>query len=174
MNKIITQYHQTPCGQLILGSINNELCLCDWVDRKSRSAIDKRLRQYFNADMAKGDCAVIAKASVQIDEYFVQKRHHFSIPLVFAGTDFQRNVWQQLQLIPFGTTVSYLQLAKMLDAPKAVRAVANANGANALSIFVPCHRIIGSNGQLTGYAGGLNAKQSLLSLEQCVSSDPHH
>lgn len=165
MNKIITRCCQTPCGEIILGSINNKLCLCDWADRKLRGSVDNRLKQYFNAEIISGDCTLISSALLQINEYFAKKRREFSIPLALAGTCFQQSVWQQLQLIPFGDTVSYLQLAERVGNIKAVRAVANANGANALSIVIPCHRVIGSNGQLTGYAGGLDAKRSLLALE---------
>jgi len=85
--------------------------------------------------------------------------------LIFAGTDFQKRVWNKLLEIPYGHTMSYGEMARQLDFPQAVRAVANANGANAISIFVPCHRIIGSNRKLVGYAGGLDAKKKLLNLE---------
>lgn len=87
------------------------------------------------------------------------------MPIRTIGNDFQKRVWKALQQIPFGETRSYLQLSESLGNPKAIRAVASANGANALSILIPCHRIIGSNGELTGYAGGLNAKKKLLELE---------
>jgi methylated-DNA-[protein]-cysteine S-methyltransferase len=90
---------------------------------------------------------------------------NFNIPIVFAGTAFQQNVWQHLIQIPYGTTISYSALAQKMNMPDAVRAVATANGANAISIVVPCHRIIGNNGDLVGYAGGLPAKQKLLTLE---------
>ncbi len=166
MNKIIIRYHETPCGTIVLGSIDGKLCLCDWLDRKSRKTIDMRLKQYFNAEIINGDCTLISKALIQINEYFAKNRRDFDLPLALAGTRFQQHVWQQLQLIPFGETVSYMQLAQRVGNTKAVRAVANANGANALSIIIPCHRVVGSNGQLTGYAGGLDAKQSLLTLER--------
>ena len=89
----------------------------------------------------------------------------FDVPLLFVGTDFQKTVWNELLNIPFGTTVSYGEMARRIGMPKAVRAVANANGANAMSIFVPCHRVIGSNRSLTGYGGGLEAKRKMLELE---------
>jgi len=84
---------------------------------------------------------------------------------LFVGSDFQKTVWEKLLTIPYGKTTSYLELSRMLGDEKAIRAVATANGANAISIIVPCHRVIGSDGSLTGYAGGLNAKQKLLQLE---------
>ena len=101
-----------------------------------------------------------------MDEYFLKRRKHFDIPLLFAGTDFQKQVWQSLLTIPYGQTLSYGALAANIGCPKAVRAVANANGANALSIFVPCHRVIGGNRSLTGYGGGVEAKRFLLDLER--------
>ncbi|HIP27800.1 MAG TPA: methylated-DNA--[protein]-cysteine S-methyltransferase, partial [Sulfurovum sp.] len=91
-------------------------------------------------------------------------------PLLMVGTDFQRSVWDGLIKIPYGTTASYLELSKNIDNEKAVRAVASANGANAISILIPCHRIIGSNGDLVGYAGGLSAKKKLLELESNLFS----
>ena len=101
----------------------------------------------------------------QLQEYFNGEREHFNLKLNPQGTVFQRQVWEQLQVIPFGKTVSYLELSKQLGDVKAIRAVANANGKNPLWIIVPCHRVIGSDGSLTGYAGGLHRKQWLLEHE---------
>jgi methylated-DNA-[protein]-cysteine S-methyltransferase len=98
-------------------------------------------------------------------DYFAHERKDFNIPLLTVGTDFQKSVWEGLIKIPYGTTASYLELSKNIGNEKAVRAVASANGANAISILIPCHRIIGSNGDLVGYAGGLPAKKKLLELE---------
>ena len=165
--KNIIQIHRykSPCGDLILGSFGNKLCLCDWAIEKHRSLIDNRLRRFFQADYEEMTSEIIEKAEKQLDEYFNRERTQFNIPLLFIGTDFQKNVWNKLLEIPYGKTVSYKELAEQLGMEKAVRAVANANGANAISIFVPCHRIIGSNNSLTGYGGGLTAKQFLLDLE---------
>ena len=102
----------------------------------------------------------------QLDEYFAAQRRVFDVPLLTVGTPFQRAVWELLTTIPFGGTRSYAWLAAQLGHPRAVRAVAAANRANALSIFIPCHRVVGSSGSLTGYAGGLAAKRLLLGLEQ--------
>ena len=96
----------------------------------------------------------------------------FTVPLLFAGTDFQQKVWRLLQEIPYGSTLTYAGLAAGLGMPGAVRAVANANGANALSLFVPCHRVIGADGSLTGYAGGTDAKKYLLDLERGFGGQP--
>ena len=101
----------------------------------------------------------------QLKEYFKGEREHFSIKLNPQGTEFQKRVWEELQIIPYGKTLSYLELSKQLGDVKAIRAVANANGKNPLWIIIPCHRVIGSNGSLIGYAGGLHRKQWLLEHE---------
>ena len=162
----MTQYYQSPYGELLLGSFGDKLCLCDWMlNEKRRVPVDKRIRQALHADYEEGTSEVIARAIIQLDEYFACKRTIFDVPLLAVGTEFQRTVWQELQNIPYGKTVSYGELSRKLGNPKAVRAVAAANGANALSILIPCHRVVGSNHTLIGYAGGLAAKQGLLALE---------
>lgn len=118
------------------------------------------------ADFVEAQSATTAEAARQLDEYFSGDRRAFDIPLLPVGTAFQVAVWRKLMEIPYGQTVSYAALAKLLGHPKAVRAVANANGANALSIFIPCHRVIGGDSSLTGYAGGLAAKRFLIGLER--------
>lgn len=109
---------------------------------------------------------LLLAAETQLREYFAGTRTTFSLPLEFAGTPFQQQVWGALATIPFGETRSYLDLAVQIGKPKAVRAVGAANGRNPLSIVIPCHRVIGRNGSLTGFAGGLAAKAILLNLEQ--------
>ncbi len=164
-NKINIQYFNTPVGELILGSYDEKLCLADWRYRKMRESIDARLQKGLNAEYVEEDTKVLKEARKQFNEYFDHKRKSFDLPLLLVGTDFQKSVWQGLMQIPFGSTASYRDLAQDLGNEKAVRAVANANGANAISIVIPCHRIIGSNGDLTGYAGGLSIKKKLLELE---------
>lgn len=109
---------------------------------------------------------VLLKAEKELAEYFAGKRKAFSVPLDMRGTGFQRNVWEALLAIPFGETRSYGQLAKQIGKPSASRAVGAANGKNPLSIIVPCHRVIGSTGKLTGFAGGMQTKAQLLSMER--------
>ena len=101
----------------------------------------------------------------ELEEYFQGKRTTFTVPLDLRGTEFQKSVWRQLQKIPYGTTATYAEIAKKIKRPKAVRAVGAANGKNPLCVLVPCHRVIGSNGSLTGFSGGLKIKQKLLDLE---------
>ena len=164
-NKIIIKYLKTAVGELILGSYGDKLCLCDWRYRKRRDAVDGRIQKELKAAYVEGETGIIQKAEKQLQEYLAGERKHFDVPLLLAGTNFQKQVWLQLQQLPFGKTKSYLQLARELNNEKAVRALASANGANAISIIIPCHRIIGSNGKLVGYAGGLDTKRKLLELE---------
>ena len=140
--------------------------MCNWVIEKHQGRVDKRLQSLLNADYETHASDITQEAARQLDEYFERRRTTFDIPLLFAGTDFQKKVWRALLEIPYGQTLSYGEMARRLGLPKAVRAVANANGANAISIFAPCHRIIGSNRSLTGYGGGIEAKKFLLELEQ--------
>ena len=133
--------------------------------RNCRAIIDKRLQNTLHAKYEIGNSEIITEAMAQLDEYFSRKRTTFDIPLAFIGTDFQKAVWNELLNIPYRTTISYTKLSQRLNNPKAIRAVAAANGANPISIFVPCHRVIGSNHKLTGYGGGLAAKKILLELE---------
>lgn len=163
--KIIVKYISTPFGELILGVWENQLCLCDWRYRKMRDAIDKRIREGIGADYAEGEHPLFEVVENQFNAYFSGTRDEFDIPLLLIGTDFQKTVWKILREIPFGETWSYLSLSKKLGDEKAIRAVASANGANGIAIIVPCHRIIGSKGELVGYAGGLPAKKKLLKLE---------
>ncbi len=125
----------------------------------------KRLQQELRTSVKSGTSAVLKLARQELDEYFSGSRTSFSLPLLLCGTAFQKQVWQALMLIPYGATISYSQQAQRLGKPSAIRAVANANGANAISILVPCHRVIGKDCTLTGYAGGLPAKNYLIHLE---------
>jgi len=114
------------------------------------------------------DCR-FAEASAQLEEYFMGKRKAFTVPIdreALTATDFQRRVWAALEAIPYGVTISYGELARRIEQPAAVRAVGLANGRNPISIIVPCHRVIGANGKLTGYGGGVERKQWLLELEK--------
>lgn len=165
MESIKIQYFDTPYGELILGAYKEQLCMCDWRYRKMRTAIDNRLQKLLNAEYVEEKSDVIDLTITQLKEYFEGSRKTFNIPLLFAGTDFQKTVWKALLEIPYGSVDTYAGLSKKIDNTLAIRAVAAANGANAISILVPCHRIIGSDGKLIGYAGGLTAKKGLLELE---------
>jgi methylated-DNA-[protein]-cysteine S-methyltransferase len=162
---IYLQYYQSPFGELVLGESAGELCLCDWKYRKMRDQVDQRIQNGLQAEFKLEETDFLDEVKSQLSEYFAKERTSFDLPLRFVGSDFQKSVWEKLITIPYGKTNSYMELSRALGDEKAIRAVATANGANALSIIVPCHRIIGSDGSLTGYAGGLKAKQKLLQLE---------
>ena len=119
-------------------------------------------------DMAQEN-ALLLELEKQLKEYFAKERKEFTLPITLVGTPFQEEVWKVLQTIPYGETRTYKEQAITIGNPKGVRAVANANSKNRLSIIVPCHRVIGSNGTLTGYAGGLSRKEFLLNLEKSNS-----
>lgn len=162
---IYLQYFHTPYGELVLGESAGGLCLCDWKYRKMRDQVDNRIQTGLQAEFKLEETELLNETKLQLNEYFAKERMVFNLPLLLVGSDFQKSVWEKLQTIPYGKTTSYLELSRMLGDEKAIRAVATANGANAISIIVPCHRVIGSDGHLTGYAGGLSAKQKLLQLE---------
>jgi methylated-DNA-[protein]-cysteine S-methyltransferase len=166
MNHIHIQYFKTGIGELMLGSFEGQLCLLDYRYRKMRQAVDDRIRKGLNAEFIEQDDEVISRARMQLEEYLSGNRTRFDLPLLMVGTGFQKSVWNALTEVPYGKTATYLDLAKTLGNEKAVRAVAGANGANALAIVIPCHRIVGSHGELVGYSGGLAVKQRLLQLEQ--------
>ena len=130
-----------------------------------RNAIDERIQTGLKAEYEEEGSAIIEETRAQISQYFSGERTQFNLPLLLVGSEFQKKVWKTLLEIPFGKTNTYSGLSRTLGNEKAIRAVAAANGANAISIIVPCHRILGSDGRLIGYAGGLETKRNLLRLE---------
>jgi methylated-DNA-[protein]-cysteine S-methyltransferase len=144
--------------------------MADWRYRKGRETVDRRVQKGLDAIFVEEESEVLDLAKEELKAYFKGLRKTFDIPLFLVGTAFQKSVWQELLQIPFGTTVSYKELAQNMGKNTAVRAIASAVGTNAISIFIPCHRIIGSDGALRGYAGGLEAKKKLLLLEQNIFS----
>lgn len=165
---VITSTCQTPCGELILGSIDGKLCLCDWTKSRHRRTVDNRIQKMLVARYMQGSTPVIEEAKKQIAEYFDGRRREFDLPVNLTGTGFQQRVWEYISRIPYGTTRSYAALTSEVASESDIRAVSNAVGANSLSIIIPCHRVIGSRGQLTGYAGGLVAKQYLIDFEKTL------
>ena len=162
---ISIHFMPTPFGELILGAYEDRLCLCDWKDRSTRRSIDERIKNGIQAVFCEEDNPVNQMAVQQLEEYFSGRRRHFDIPLRLVGTPFQIRVWEELQRIPYGATESYRGLAIKLENEMAYRAVANASSANAISLFIPCHRIVGSHGELVDYSGGKETKEKLLQLE---------
>ena len=149
---------ESPVGKLKLVASANALIAVLW-ERERPNRVKLAMLQHDPQQ------PILIETERQLGEYFAGTRNQFDLPLEPTGTEFQKKVWRALQEIPFGQTRSYLDLAKSIGSAKAVRAVGAANGKNPLSIVVPCHRIVGANGTLTGFAGGLEAKAKLLALE---------
>ncbi len=162
------QYHDSPCGTLILASAGNELCLCDWHDKPCEERNKRRLARLLHAEFVTAYSAVLEQAKQELDEYFAGQRTAFDIPLRPVGTDFQKRVWRALLDIPYGETRSYKDIALSVNNLRGVRAVAQAIGANGMSIFIPCHRVLGYDHSLTGFAGGIEAKKTLLNIENAT------
>ena len=170
MNSIHIQYYNSPCGEIVLASMGNELCLCDWNEMPCAERNKHRLVKYMNAVFRVETSYVLEQTKKQLDEYFSGTRKAFDIPLHPVGTEFQQQVWNALLEIPYGETRSYKDIALSIANPKGIRAVAQAIGANGISILIPCHRVIGSNHSLTGFAGGIEAKRILLQIEREMSN----
>jgi methylated-DNA-[protein]-cysteine S-methyltransferase len=149
-------YLATPIGDLLLAGDDEALSLVGFPEGKMR---------YAPGDDWIENEALFARAREQLTEYFAGRRRQFDLPLNLTGTEFQLRVLEELQRIPYGETTSYGDIASRIGRPKAVRAVGAANGRNPIPIIVPCHRVIGSSGDLTGFGGGLGAKRALLRLE---------
>ena len=154
---MIYQFIPSPVGPLLLAADAQGLRLIEF--NSPRHPMPR------GSDWREDDNDVLRETRVQLDDYFAGKRRAFDLPLAPRGTDFQRGVWQTLATIPYGETISYAQLATRVGKPSAVRAVGAANGRNPLPIVLPCHRVIGSDGSLTGFGGGLPTKRFLLALE---------
>ena len=156
---------ETPLGEMIAAANETHLLLFEFARRDMLDAQLERVKRAMHCEFETGDAPVIATLRAQLDQYFRGERRAFDIPLHVPGTPFQMRVWDELQRIPIGTTTSYGRLAQSIGHPAAVRAVARANGDNRVAILIPCHRVIGSDGSLTGYGGGLWRKKKLLELE---------
>lgn len=166
MTQINIQYFKHPYAEFVLGSYEGKLCLCDFRYRKMRGSVDDRIKRGLNASFVEQNDDVLETTKTQLEAYFLGERSVFDIPLLLVGTDFQKKVWCALDKVKYGETSTYQSLAAAIGNTNAVRAVGNANGANGLAIIIPCHRIIGSQGELVGYGGGLPLKKRLLELEQ--------
>lgn len=150
-------YLDTPIGKLLIAGDEEAVQRIEFPNNgKARKP---------EADWRESSRGAVGETVRQLREYFVGKRKEFDLPLAPQGTPFQREVWRKLQEIPYGETISYGELAKRIGNPKASRAVGAANGQNPIPIVIPCHRVIGANGKLTGFGGGLPTKEALLALE---------
>lgn len=160
----------TPLGPMMAGATADGICLLEFTDRRMLETQFKRLEKYLHAQLIPGTSPHFKILQKQIAAYFAGTLKEFDLPLVIPGSDFQKNVWKALQTIPFGSTRSYKEQAVYIGNPKAVRAVGRANGDNRLGIIIPCHRVLGSDGNLTGYGGGLWRKAWMLDHEAVHSS----
>lgn len=160
------QHYSAPCGQITLASIGDELCLCDWSESPHAERNRRRLIRHLGAALTEATSEVLESAKRQLDEYFAGVRKTFDLKIHPVGTTFQQQVWRALCEIPYGETRTYQDIALSLNNPQGARAVAQAIGANGISIIIPCHRVIGSDHSLTGFAGGLDAKRQLLETER--------
>jgi AraC family transcriptional regulator of adaptative response/methylated-DNA-[protein]-cysteine methyltransferase len=163
---------ETPIGEMVAGATDNGICLFEFTDRQRAQRELKDLKKLLKLEVAEKDNSHLLNLKKQVNEYFSGSRKEFELPLVTPGTDFQNLVWKELLTIPFGTTRSYLEQSQAIGQPEAIRAVAGANGMNRISIIIPCHRVIGSDGRLTGYGGGLGRKKWLLDHERKFSGKP--
>ena len=155
----------TPLGPMLAGATDKALCLLEFADRRMLELQLRRVRKHFDALFIPSSNPILERLEKELAAYFNGKLQRFTVPLSVPGSDFQQSVWKQLGTIPHGQTVSYKDVAVALGTPKSVRAVARANGDNRIAIIIPCHRVIGSDGALTGYGGGLWRKRRLLEIE---------
>jgi len=169
---IITTTIETEIGVMIAGAVDDGICLLEYSDRKMLTTEYKELIRYFKMPIVGGENEHISLLREQLSGYFKGNLREFSLPLVTPGTPFQRAVWKELMTIPYGTTRSYMEQSVALGRQGSIRAVANANGMNRIAIIIPCHRVIGSDGSLTGYGGGLSRKKWLLDHEKKHSGKP--
>jgi AraC family transcriptional regulator of adaptative response/methylated-DNA-[protein]-cysteine methyltransferase len=169
---ILTSQIETPIGMMVAGASENGICLLEFIDRQMLNTDYKDLARLLKTTVEQGRNQLTDEIRNQLNEYFRGERKEFTVPLVIPGSRFQQEVWKELLKIPFGSTRSYRDQAMALNKPGAIRAVANANGMNRISIVIPCHRIIGSDGGLTGYGGGLMRKRWLLDHEKRYSGKP--
>ena len=156
----------TPIGVMIAMATDEALYVLDFFDQTSWKLDQEKVLLHLGAANTFQENTLLLTLEQELKEYFAGQRKEFSLPVAFVGTSFQEEVWNYLLTIPYGQTHSYKQQAEGVGNPKGVRAVANANSRNRLSIVVPCHRVIGSNGALTGYTGGIARKEFLLNLER--------
>ncbi len=165
-NVILIHRFTTPIGAMFVCATNEGICLLEFTNRKMLETELSDLQKRFKAKIIAGENKFTKQAEKEISEYFTGIRKEFEVNLDVNGTDFQIRAWDVLKLIPYGNTITYKAQALMLKNEKAIRAVATANGYNKLAIIIPCHRVIGSNGDLTGYGGGLARKKWLLDFEK--------
>lgn len=168
---IVTCWIESPFGPLIAGATSNGLCLLEFTDRRMLDHQFARLRRYFKCAIVPGSNSHLQRTKKELSQYFQGRLKSFTVSLDVPGSSFERTVWNALQKIPAGKTVSYEDIAKKIGAPSSARAVGHANGMNRIAIIIPCHRVINKNGDLGGYGGGLWRKKKLLTLEASLQAN---
>ena len=166
---ILTAKFETPIGEMMAGATGDGLCLLEFTDKERHIKELGDLKHLLKSDIQDGENIFIKETEKQLKEYFDGERRKFNLPLIIPGSEFQKSVWIELLNISFGTTRSYKEQAEAIQMPDSARAVARANGMNRIAIIIPCHRVIGSGGDLSGYAGGLTRKKWLLVHERKYS-----
>ena len=169
-NIILINRLTTPLGPMFVCATDNGICLLEFVDRRMLETEFKDLQKLLNANIISGENEHIKQVKKEIKEYFEGNRKTFNVKLETPGTAFQNSVWNRLQEIEYGKTTTYQNQAEKINNPKAIRAVASANGYNRISIIVPCHRVIGKDGKMLGYGGGIERKKWLIEHERSNSS----
>lgn len=164
-NTILINRISSPIGPMYICATEKGICLLEFTDRKMLETEFRDLQKLLKANILVGENEHITQLKKELQQYFNKERKEFTVPLDTPGSEFSRKVWDTLRTIPYGTTSSYEDLAIKVDKPTGARAVARANGMNRVAIIIPCHRIIGKNGNLTGYGGGLERKKWLLDFE---------
>ena len=164
MGRVLTKRLQTPLGEMVAGATDGGVCLLEFAGRRTLKAQLARL-EGLAGPMAPGPHPHTEALDRELAEYFAGTRREFSVPVVLKGTEFQERVWSALRDIPYGTTISYAELAQRAGSERGVRAAGRANGDNRIAIVVPCHRVVRADGSLGGYSGGLARKRRLLDLE---------
>jgi AraC family transcriptional regulator of adaptative response/methylated-DNA-[protein]-cysteine methyltransferase len=167
--RVVVAMLESPLGPLLAGATDEGVVLLEYTDRRMLESNLKSLRRRFTCGVVPGQHAFLDQLERELREYFQGTRRNFTVPIASRGTPFQDKVWRELQQIPYAETISYDELAIRIGQPTAQRAVARANGMNYICILIPCHRVIGKDGSLTGYGGGLWRKRLLLELEKTGS-----
>lgn len=164
--RIVCAMIESPLGPLLAGASDGGVCLLEYTDRRMLETNLATMQKRFACAVVPGEHKLLTQLRRELGEYFAAQRAEFALPLAPRGTPFQEKVWRELRNIPHGKTISYDELARRIGQPTAQRAVARANGSNRIAILIPCHRVIGKDGSLTGYGGGLWRKRLLLELER--------
>lgn len=159
---------ESPLGKIIIGEHKGRICVVDFKGGGRAANTLKLLSKHYRAKLNRQETPALKKAKKQLSLYFSGRLDKFDLPLGYTGTGFQEKIWKQLEKIPFGKTVNYGWIAEKTGNPKAARAVGAAVGSNRISIVIPCHRVIGKDGSLTGFGGGLKRKEWLLAHERAI------